>query len=142
MVAYNLTTFETEQEVEKANQLIYICNSLFATYEVAVLVYPESGIVNRIHTSNNLPTFDKESSINESLRKFCLSQVDEVDQERYLQFLDLNTAIERVENSPKGFIQDKFRMHINGTPNTWYSVRLSRVPAINEPTYLLTIQSM
>lgn len=142
MVAYNLTTFETEQEVEKANQLIYICNSLFATYEVAVLVYPESGIVNRIHTSNNLPAFDKESSINESLRKFCLSQVDEVDQERYLQFLDINTSIDRVENSSKGFIQDKFRMHINGTPDIWYSVRLSRVPAINEPTYLLTIQSM
>ena len=142
MVAYNLTTFETEQEVEKANELIYICNSLFATYEVAVLVYPESGIVNRIHTSNNLPAFDKESCINESLRKFCLSQVDEVDQERYLQFLDLNTSIDRVENSSKGFIQDKFRMHINGTPNIWYSVRLSRVPAINEPTYLLTIQSM
>ncbi len=142
MVAYYLNTFETDKEVETANELILVCNSLFSTYEVAVLIHPESGIINRIHTAIDLPTFDKEKTMDESVRKFCEAEVDQVDRERYLKFLDFNTAFDRVESSGNGFIQGYFRMHLNGCENVWYSARLSRVADADEVTYLLTIQSL
>ncbi len=140
MLALYLRTFDTEREVETAKEMISYSNSLFATYELAVLLYPEKGIANRIYTSNNLPVYDKEATLDMSVKKFAANEVDPVDQERYLRFLDFSTVFERVENSPRGFVQGVFRMRWCGDCKIWHIARLSRVPTFEEKTYILTIQ--
>lgn len=142
MLAICLNTFDTELELRIAKELMTYSNSLFSTYELVVLMYPESGVANRIYTSNNLPEYDKEANIRMSLKKFCENEVDPEDQERYLKFLDFSTVSERVGSDPRGFIQGVFRMRWSGTERKWHIVRFSRVPTSSENSYILTMQSV
>ena len=142
MLAMTLTTFDSEQEVNTAKEMLYYSNSLFSTYDVVVLMYPESSIANRLYTSNNLPAYDKERSLQMSIEKFTKAEVHPDDQKRYLRFLDSKTMIQRIEENPKGFIQGFFRMRWRSDNKVWHIVRLSKVPAKFEKTYILTIQMM
>jgi EAL domain-containing protein (putative c-di-GMP-specific phosphodiesterase class I) len=142
MLATCLNTFDTEVELKTAKELMSYSNSLFSTYELVVLMYPESGIANRIYSSNILPEYDKEANIRMSLKKFCENEVDPEDQERYLKFLDFSTVSERVGNDPRGFIQGVFRMRWSGNERKWHIVRFSRVSTSSENSYILTIQAV
>ena len=142
MLAICLNTFDTELELRTAKELMTYSNSLFSTYELVVLMYPESGVANRIYTSNNLPEYDKEANIRMSLKKFCENEVDPEDQERYLKFLDFSTVSERVGSDPRGFIQGVFRMRWSGTERKWHIVRFSRVSTSSENSYILTMQAL
>ncbi len=142
MLATCLNTFDTEVELKTAKELMSYSNSLFSTYELVVLMYPESGIANRIYSSNILPEYDKEANIRMSLKKFCENEVDPEDQERYLKFLDFSTVSERVGNDPRGFIQGVFRMRWSGNERKWHIVRFSRVSTSSENSYILTMQAV
>jgi len=139
MLAFYLSTFDSDKEVQTAKEMLNYGNALFSTYEVVVLFYPESGIANRIYTAKNLPIYDRETSLAMSVNKFTEAEVATVDQERYLRFLDFSTLFTRVKESPKGFVQGFFRMRWSGDEKNWHAVRFSRVPS-SEKAYLLTIQ--
>lgn len=141
MLAMRLSTFDSEKERRTAREMLYYSNTLFTTYELVVLFYPGSNSANRIYNSQNLPIYDREETLHEGLSKFCKAQVDPIDQERYMKFLDFTTLGERLNKSPKGFIQDFFRMKW-GDGGTWYTARVSNVSASEETTYILTIQSI
>ena len=142
MIAVCLNTFDTELELKTAKELMTYSNSLFSTYELVVLMYPESMIANRIYTSNNLPEYDREENLQMSLKKFCENEVDPEDQERYMKFLDFKTVAERVGPDPHGFIQGLFRMRWSGNDTKWHLVRFSRVATSSEDSYLLTMQTI
>ncbi len=150
MLALRLTTFDSEREIQTAKEMLNYGNSLFSTYELVVVMYPDSGISKRIYTANSLPSYDQAGSLSESFRGFCESEVMPVDQARYLRFMDYETITQRVEASPKGFIQSSFRLHwgsrndgarADSDVGPWYTARVSRIPASAERAYLLTIQS-
>lgn len=149
MLALRLTTFDSEREIQTAREMLNYGNSLFSTYELVVVIYPDSGISSRIYTANNLPTYDRAGSLAKSVRRFCESEVMPVDQARYLRFMDFETMARRIEASPKGFIQSSFRLcwddRDGGCGDSdvgpWYTARVSRIPASAERAYLLTIQS-
>lgn len=140
MVALYLSTFDSEKEIQAAKELLKYSNSLFATYEMVVLFYPESGVANRIYTANNLPVYDHEASLYDSVRKFCEAHVAPEDQKRYFEFLNFETAFQRVQDSSRGFIQGVFRMNLNGEKFSWHSVRLTQVSSSGERAFLLTMQ--
>ena len=142
MLALRLSTFDPEREVEKTQEMLNYSSALFSTYEIAVLIYPDRDMANRIFTARNLPEFDKEKTLKLTVQKFVEAQVDPVDQERYLKFLDFSTAEERTGNNPRGFIQGLFRLHCGNEPSTWHTVRLTRLPLDDERAYILTIQTI
>lgn len=142
MIALYLTTFDSENEIQNAKRILKYSNSLFETYEVVVLFYPESDIAHRIHVSSELPEYDREASLEKSVYKFCEAQVASVDQERYLKFLNLDNVFQRVDESPKGFVQGFFRIILNGDKPVWHSVRLTNISSEGERVYLLTIQEI
>ncbi|MCR5628525.1 EAL domain-containing protein [Eubacterium sp.] len=142
MIALYLTTFDSENEIQNAKRILKYSNSLFETYEVVVLFYPESNIAHRIHVSSELPEYDREASLEKSVHKFCEAQVASVDQERYLDFLDIDKVFQRVDESPKGFVQGFFRIILNGDSPKWHSVRLTNISSEGERVYLLTIQEI
>lgn len=59
MLALRLATFDSEREIQTAKEMLNYGNSLFSTYELVVVVYPDSGISRRIYTANNLPSYDR-----------------------------------------------------------------------------------
>ncbi|HAV91039.1 MAG TPA: hypothetical protein DCW44_07185, partial [Eubacterium sp.] len=142
MIALYLPTFDSENEIQNAKRILKYSNSLFETYEVVVLFYPESDIAHRIHVSSELPEYDREASLEKSVYKFCEAQVASVDQERYLKFLNLDNVFQRVDESPKGFVQGFFRIILNGDKPVWHSVRLTNISSEGERVYLLTIQEV
>ena len=142
MLALCLNTFDTELELKTAKELMTYSNSLFSTYELVVLMFPESGVANRIYTSNILPEYDKEPNLQMSLKKFCENEVAPEDQERYMKFLDFSTVVSRVGAEPGGFIQGAFRMCWRGGEKCWHIARFSRVATAYEDSYLLTIQAI
>ncbi len=142
MLAVRLSTFDSQHEEKSALEMMNYCRALFATYELVVLIYPESEMSNRLYTSENLPEYDRELTLNESVRKFCIAQVSSEDQERYLKFLNFDTVQKRIDESPLGYIQDYFRMRWGGGDNNWYTARLSEVTDFTEKTYILTIQAL
>lgn len=77
-----------------------------------------------------------------SLQKFCRDHVEPEDQERYLQFMNLDTMTERIHQSPRHFIQHVFRMRLEKDRSDWYSARVTQIPATTEPEYLLTVQNI
>ena len=142
MLALRLSTFDPEREVEKTQEMLNYSSALFSTYEIAVLIYPDRNMANRIFTARNLPEFDKEKTLELIVRKFVEAQVDPVDQERYLKFLDFSIAEERTGKNPRGFTQGLFRLHWGNEPSTWHTVRLTRLPLDEERAYILTIQTI
>ena len=142
MLALRLSTFDPEREVEKTQEMLNYSSALFSTYEIAVLIYPDRDMANRIFTARNLPEFDKEKTLKLTVQKFVEAQVDPVDQERYLKFLDFSTAEERTGKNPRGFTQGLFRLHWGNEPRTWHTVRLTRLPLDDERAYILTIQTI
>ena len=141
MLAMRLSTFDSEGEKKTANEIMNYGNALFSTYELVVLLYPESGVANRIYNAQHLPVYDQEVSLSDSVRKFCEAQVAPVDQARYLKFMDMSTMKERIDKSKKGFVQGFFRMRWDKDECTWYTARVTRVP-FEETTYILTVQTI
>ena len=142
MMAVRLVTFDSEQEVKTARDMLNYGSALFSTYELAVLIFPDSNRSVRLYTANSLPIYDHESSITGSVEKFCKSEVETVDQRRYLQFMDFTTMKKRIEGSTKKFIQSYFRMRWGGESHNWHTARVTEITTYTERAYLLTIQNV
>lgn len=142
MLALYLSTFDSEREVKTAREMLNYGNALFSTYELAVLIYPERNLSTRIYSAQNLPVYDREGSLKRSVEVFCESEVDPLDRERYLRFMDFSGMSGRIEESSKRFIQSYFRMQWKDDASKWHTVRVTQIPASAEKAYLLTIQSV
>ena len=142
MLAVSLNTFDSEREVKTAREMLNYSSALFTTYDLAVLIYPDSNKAVRIYASNDLPVYDHEDSITGSVEKFAAGEVDPVDQKRYLQFMDFNTMQERIGASPNQFIQSYFRMRWGSDSANWHTARVMEIKTFSERVYLLTIQSV
>ena len=53
-----------------------------------------------------------------------------------------DTERERVESSPKHFIQSVFRMRWTKDVNNWYKARVTQIPTFTEKVHMLTIQNI
>ena len=142
MLAVHLVTFDSEQEVKTARDMLNYGSALFSTHELVVLIFPDSNRAARLYTAIDLPIYDHEDSITGSVEKFCEAEVEPVDQSRYLQFMDFNTMKKRIEASPKKFIQNYFRMRWGKETHNWHTARVTEITTYSETAYLLTIQSV
>ncbi len=140
MLAVRLVTFDSEQEVKTARDMLNYGSALFSTHELVVLIFPDSNRSARLYTAIDLPIYDHEDSITSSVKKFCEAEVEPVDQSRYLQFMDFNTMKKRIEASPKKFIQNYFRMRWGEETHNWHTARVTEITTYSETAYLLTIQ--
>ena len=142
MILMRLNTFEADREVETAREMLNSSSALMSTYELIVLFFTKRNKVQRLHTTNNLPEYYKEDSLQKSLQRFCETEIDPVDQERYMRFLDFGTLEERVRKSPRCFIQSIFRMQLATEKPGWYSARVTQINTLFEPAYMLTVQNI
>ena len=142
MILMRLNTFEADREVETAREMLNSSSVLLSTYELVVLFFPKRGKAKRIHTVNNLPEYEREDSLQKSLQRFCEYEIDPVDQERYMRFMDFETLEERVSNSPRRFIQSVFRMKLEKDRHKWYSARVTQVKTLSETAFMLTVQNV
>ena len=142
MILMRLNTFDAEREVKTAQEMLDNGSALFFTYEMVAMIRPEMKKAKRIYAASSLPSYDREESVDKTIRKFCENHVDPADQERYLQFANMGTMGERIRNSPRKFIQAVFRMRLEKDQSSWYSARFTEVPSSSEPVYILTIQSV
>ncbi len=142
MIVMNLNTFDSDREVQLAKEMLNESTALFTTYELVVMFYPERRKAKRIYTANNMPEYDREASFDLSLSKFCEAEVDPVDQERYLRFLDFDTMGERIRESSKLFIQGIYRMRLGREESNWYTARVTEIPSKGEKVFILTIQNV
>ena len=142
MILMRLNTFDAEREVETAKEMLDNSSALFSTYELVVIIRPKSKKAKRIYTANSIPSYDREETIEKSLIKFCENQVDPLDRERYMRFLDFNTLAERIGNSPQQFIQGLFRMRLGQEQSRWYTARVTQVQSNSETVFMLTVQNI
>jgi hypothetical protein len=142
MILMRLNTFEADREVETAREMLNSSSALLSTYELVVLLFPKRKKARRIHTANNLPEYDRENSIQKSLQRFCKAEIDPVDQERYLRFLDFETLEERIGRNPRLFIQSIFRMRLGKDRSGWYSARVTQINTLSEAAFMLTVQNI
>ena len=142
MILMRLNTFDAEREVKIAKEMLDNSSALLSTYELVVMIYPESKRAKRIFAASHLPSYEHEESIEKIFMKFSKDYVDPLDQERYLKFTNMETMPERIRNSSPKFIQAVFRMRLGTENNSWYSVRITESLASSEKVYLLTIQNV
>ena len=142
MILMRLNTFDAEREVKMAKEMLENSSALLMTYELVVMIWPESKKVKRIYTANDIPSYDREETIEKSMIKFCENQVDPVDQERYMRFLDFRTMAKRIESTSKKYIQSLFRMRLEKEQSKWYTARVTQVQSKSETIFMLTVQSI
>ena len=142
MILMRLNTFEADREVETAREMLNSSSALLSTYDLVVMFYPDRKKAKRVYTRNNLPDYDREDSLQKSLQSFCEREIDPVDKERYLRFLDFETLEERIGSSPRRFIQSVFRMRLVKEKTGWYSARVTQINTLSEPAYMLTVQNI
>jgi len=142
MILMRLNTFEADREVETAREMLNSSSALLSTYDLVVMFYPDRKKAKRVYTRNNLPEYDREDSLQKSLQSFCEREIDPVDKERYLRFLDFETLEERIGSSPRRFIQSVFRMRLVKEKTGWYSARVTQINTLSEPAYMLTVQNI
>ena len=142
MILMRLNTFEADREVETAREMLNSSSALLSTYDLVVMFYPDRKKAKRVYTRNNLPEYDREDSLQKSLQSFCEREIDPVDKERYLRFLDFETLEERIGSSPRRFIQSVFRMRLVREKTGWYSARVTQINTLSEPAYMLTVQNI
>ncbi len=143
MLAVELEIFDSQQEKKTKKDNLQYGNALFSTYEIVTLVYPRRGSSTRIYAANLVPAYDniQAASLEESIRNFCRAEILPEDQNRYLRFFDLNTLEARVGDSPRGFVQEAFRLKRAEDPESrWRNIRISRVPSDKEVIFIYTIQ--
>ena len=137
-----LNTFDAEREVKMAKEMLENSSALLMTYELVVMIWPESKKAKRIYTANDIPSYDREETIEKSMIKFCENQVDPVDQERYMRFLDFRTMAKRIESTSKKYIQSLFRMRLEKEQSKWYTARVTQIQSKSETIFMLTVQSI
>ena len=142
MILMRLNTFEADREVETAREMLNSSSALLSTYDLVVMFYPDRKKAKRVYTRNNLPEYDREDSLQKSLQSFCEREIDPVDKERYLRFLDFETLEERIGSSPRRVIQSVFRMRLVKEKTGWYSARVTQINTLSEPAYMLTVQNI
>ena len=142
MILMRLNTFDAEQEIKTAKEMLENSSALFSTYELVVMIWPARKKSKRIYTANSIPSYDHEETIEKSVVRFCENHIGPADQERYLRFMDFSTMSERIENTPQKFIQGLFRMRLGKEQNRWYTVRVTQVPSNSETVFMLTVQNI
>ena len=142
MIAMRLNTFDSVREIETAQEMLNSGSALLTTYDLVVKIMPGPNAAQRIYTASTLAEYDREPDFGTSLQKFCRNHVEPEDQERYLQFLNLDTLSERIAQSSRHFVQHVFRMRLEKDRSDWYSARITQIPATAEPEYLLTVQNI
>ena len=142
MILMRLNTFDAEQEIKTAKEMLENSSALFSTYELVVMIWPARKKSKRIYTANSIPSYDHEETIEKSVVRFCENHIGPADQERYLRFMDFSTMSERIENTPQKFIQGLFRMRLEKEQNRWYTVRVTQVPLNSETVFMLTVQNI
>ena len=142
MILMRLNTFDAEQEIKTAKEMLENSSALFSTYELVVMIWPARKKAKRIYTANSIPSYDHEETIEKSVVRFCENHIGPADQERYLRFMDFSTMSERIENTPQKFIQGLFRMRLEKEQNRWYTVRVTQVPSNSETVFMLTVQNI
>jgi EAL domain-containing protein (putative c-di-GMP-specific phosphodiesterase class I) len=142
MILMRLNTFDAEQEIKTAKEMLENSSALFSTYDLVVMIWPARKKAKRIYTANSIPSYDREETIEKSVVRFCENHIGPADQERYLRFMDFSTMSERIENSPQKFIQGLFRMRLEKEQNRWYTVRVTQVPSNSETVFMLTVQNI
>ena len=142
MILMRLNTFDEEQEIKTAKEMLENSSALFSTYELVVMIWPARKKSKRIYTANSIPSYDHEETIEKSVVRFCENHIGPADQERYLRFMDFSTMSERIENTPQKFIQGLFRMRLEKEQNRWHTVRVTQVPSNSETVFMLTVQNI
>ena len=146
MLGVHLSTFDSEREVKTAQAMLNYSSALFSTYELVVLIFPERRAATRLYTSYDLPVYDKEPSLDESIVKFCQAEIYAADQERYMEFLNLKTLGERIEasenNSIQGFFRTRWNQNAGAEQGRWYTARVTNIPNPSERAFILTFQSI
>ena len=142
MILMRLNTFDAEQEIKTAKEMLENSSALFSTYELVVMIWPARKKAKRIYTANSIPSYDHEETIEKSVVRFCENHIGPADQERYLRFMDFSTMSERIENTPQKFIQGLFRMRLEKEQNRWHTVRVTQVPSNSETVFMLTVQNI
>ena len=142
MIAMRLNTFDSEREVETAQEMLNNGSTLMTTYDLVVKILPGQNIAKRLYTANSLAEYDREPTFERSLQKFCREHVEPEDQERYLEFLKLDTMADRIRQSPRQFIQHVFRMRLEKDKSDWYLACVTQIPSKTGTEYLLTVQNI
>ena len=142
MIAMRLNTFDSEREVETAQEMLNNGSTLMPTYDLGVKILPGQNIAKRLYTANSLAEYDREPTFERSLQKFCREHVEPEDQERYLEFLKLDTMADRIRQSPRQFIQHVFRMRLEKDKSDWYLACVTQIPSKTGTEYLLTVQNI
>ena len=99
----------------KNSQLTEFAGDLFSLYEEIEVVDLQTETSQNIYRSTQLLQEYNRRPVREELTDFAEQQVYPEDRERYLEFMDLDTVEQRLEESPAPFISAPFRMRtVNG----------------------------
>ena len=142
MMAITLYTFDSDKEARKTDDLFTYGPSLFLTYNLIAVFYPESDTNETIYSY--LGTEDDYSvmPLRAAVKAFIAKAVHEDDVERYTKFIDLDSLEERIKSSGSNFIQYRFRIKFKDKDFRWQTVRITRIVNNNTVGYLYTLQNI
>ena len=143
MIAIALYTFDADPDEHKGDEILKYGQSLFLTYNLISVVYPNADIAKNIYNYKGIglegySDMDLESGI----KTFCELDVHPDDRARYLRLFDIDALREYFKNSKRNFVQQAFRLKdINGE-YSWQNVRLTKLTDPAVESYMYTVQDI
>lgn len=114
-----LQNLSVNENVEKDDSLSNYINDLFSIYDEVEVIDLNTGYSHNIYMSTqNLDEYNKRPAADE-LRDFARRQVYPEDRERFVEFMDISTMEERLDNSTASFISSPFRILGTDGNYTW-----------------------
>ncbi len=131
----NLSRDMAKSAVEQLDAKLGEINHLF---EMILWVRPDENTISPL--LGNLkyapPTEDSQKKLREGLETMARHVVFPTDQERYRNFLDLDTLEQRIEASDNGYVADVFKFKQKDGSYKKEEILLMRIPAVGAVEYL------
>ena len=127
MMAITLFTFDVDKEARKTDDLHRYGPSLFLTYNLIAVLYPESDTNETIYSYLGTDDDYSRMPLRAAVKEFTAGAVHEDDVERYPKFIDLDSLEERIKRTGTNFIQNRFRIKFKGKDFQWQNVRITRI---------------
>lgn len=111
--AVELLKYDNVEILLKGDMLSKALNKIYTVYEHVDVLHLGKDYSEPLFSSSNYQKVYDKPTLNDAVLSFTQNTVYSSDQKRYLQFLDLNNMIDRIEDSGHGFISGCFRLRTN-----------------------------
>ena len=130
-----------QSEKRRHSRMSEMLDVMYTVYEHVDLIHLDDNYSEHIFGTTNLHTDFETQRFSEAIKQFAEKDIYPHDRVRYLEFMDRDTMIQRIDQSGENFVSGFFRLRQQGGDYAWKVFGLIRMPDQTDNQIMMCIRN-